>query len=79
MAVTPAGLHPPEAGLVSGQLVPFKVKAEERELREASGGGGGEWQEEPALEESQEDWGGLSIAPVAPTWNLSTWVTETGG
>lgn len=45
MVVTPAGLHPPEAGLVSGQLFPFKVKVEERELREASGGGGGAWLE----------------------------------
>lgn len=57
--MTPPGLHLPEAGLVSGQLVPFKVKAEERKSSEKQQVVGGRaWQEEPALEESQEDGGG---------------------
>lgn len=38
-SVSPPGLHQPEAGLVSGQLVLLKVRTEDGALREAGGEG----------------------------------------
>lgn len=76
-SVTLPGLHQPQAGLVLGQLVVLRVKAEDGALREAWGWGG------IGVTRMSQPWKGakrlkLSWAPVAPTWNSSIWVVEQG-
>lgn len=83
-SVTPPGLHQPEAGLVSGQLVLLKVRTE-RGWSSQRGRGRGEVSDVGVTGRASPGREGtkslqLSWALVALTWNSSTgWLRQENG